>query len=174
MTSAKVRVQHTTREGIQRFIDYQLYGMLKACSYFGTAGLFVRKAEEESVSKFLENERILLGRVRDSAQALRRYFRMLDERGIVDQGDIAIRKEKDPLRIEVGASCPYRTVCEWADREQRLPRCFRAIAFAEVLRRSTGRPYEGLLDRFGLPCHLTLAPSRLGAGAKGKREKRLG
>ena len=155
---------HVTKEGIQSLLDFWLYGILKSTSELGTAGLFLRRTEEEAVSRFIETERMHLGRARDPEQAIRSYLRVLDERGIMDERDVSLHRDGDRVGLEIGPLCPYRTVCGWINAEKPLQRCFRAIAFAEFLRGCTGRHYEGTLDAFGLPCQVTLAPSRIEVG----------
>lgn len=161
MTPSDGRVTHTTKEGIQRLTEFWLYAVLKASSDLGAAGVLLRRIEEEAVSKFLGHEHIDLGSTSDPEEAIHRYMEALDRRGMMDADAIVTRRERDAVHVEIGLACPYRTVCEWAESEHRLRRCFRATAFSEVLRRTTGRLYEERLDSFGVPCRITMSPSRL-------------
>lgn len=155
------RTDRTTKEGIQRFAEFWLYAVLKASSDLGTTGVFLRKVEEYAISRFLEQEHVELGRIPDPAEAIRRYMHALGERGMMDEQAVTTRMDGQRVRVEVGLACPYRSVCEWANGEHSLERCFRATAFKEILQRCTGRRYEGTLEVFGVPCRVTLSRSRL-------------
>src|SRR6058998_49367 len=43
----------TTKEGLQRLLDFFVYGMLRAAESLGNAPLFLRTVEEEGLRKFL-------------------------------------------------------------------------------------------------------------------------
>ncbi len=161
MTSRKPHISHTTKEGVQLFTEFWLYALLKSCSDLGTTDVLLRKIEEEAVSKFLNHEHIELGHVRDPEEVIRRYMHALGERGMMDERAVATRPAGAQVHVEIGRACPYRSVCEWANAEHLLERCFRAMAFTEILQRCTGRRYEGTLDAFGVPCKVTMSRSQL-------------
>lgn len=162
MTKEKARDDPTTKEGLHDFMNYWLYGMLKTSSDLGTEGLFLRKTEEAAVDKFLDEVGLSLGRSHDPEQIIEAYHRGMEERGMLNRAAIAIHMDGERLRFEIGQACPYRTVCGWAHAEGRLRRCFRTLAFAEVLRRATGRVWDGTLEEYGIPCRVSVAPTRLG------------
>ncbi len=137
--------------------------MLKSASELGTADLVLRKVEEAAVAKFIDRVRAELSGARTAEEAVRRYLGALNRDGIMDQRDVTLRADGNRLRMQIGALCPYRTVCDWANAEQPLHRCFRVISLSEAIHCCTGHRYDGTLDRFGLPCELTLFPSPIEA-----------
>ncbi len=163
MTAAKISDPHITKEGTQQLLDYWLYGLLKSAAELGTADLVLRKVEEAAVSRFTDRVRAELRGARTAEEAVRRYLAALDRDGIMDQRDVTVRADGNRLRVSIGALCPYRTVCNWANAEQPLHRCFRVISLSEAIHCCTGHRYDGKLDRFSLPCELTLYPSQVGA-----------
>lgn len=161
MKATKTRDDPTTLKGAKDFLNYWLYGMLKTSSDLGAEGVFLRNAEEAAVQKFLEVGHLDLGDVRVPEEILEAYHRAMEERGMLDRTAITMRRDGERLRFEIGQACPYRTVCGWAHAEGRLRRCFRTLAFAEVLLRQTGRVWDGTLEEFGIPCRVSVSPSRL-------------
>lgn len=164
MTATEPREDPPATTGSKKFLDYWLYGVLKASAALGTEGVLLRKVEEAAVTRFLEDAHVDLGRARTPEEIIRNYSRAAHERHLADQGAIAMRADGDRLRFEIGQACPYRTVCGWAHAEGRLQRCFRTLAFAEVLTQRTGRVWDGTLEEFGMPCRSTVSPTRLEVG----------
>ncbi len=163
MTTAKAHDSHVTKEGTQRLLDYWLYGLVRSASELGTADLVLRKVEEAAVSRFIDRVRAEIKDARTAEEAVHRYLHALDRDGIMDRRDVTLRADEDRLHLRIGALCPYRTVCEWANAEQPLRRCFRVISLSEAIHCCTGHRYDGTLDRFGLPCEVTLFPSHIEA-----------
>ncbi len=160
MKRSKAADEHTTREGAQRLLEFWLYGILKASQELGTSELFVRKIEEAAVDKFVEEEHAGSRHFTDPAHAIRAYVQLLDDRGMMEASAATVRGDGERAKVEIGAACPYRAVCNWVHSEGHLSRCFRATAFVEYLERSMGRRYDPTLDEFGVPCKITLSPSK--------------
>ncbi len=163
MTTAKRPGRDAASEGMRTFLDYWLYGVVKTSAELGNAPVFLRSVQEDSIRKLLENENLSFGGARDPVEVLRIYNEHLDGMGIIDAKDVRTRGDGDGLEVTVGASCPYRSVCDWIHDDGATPPCFRAVALSEVLRLASRRQYDGRLMRFDLPCHITLKPIRMEA-----------
>lgn len=144
--------------GLQGFLDYWLYGVVKTAEELGNARVFLRAVQEDSIRKFLENERVSFGKPCDPLELVRSYDRHLDAMGILEASDIDYRTEGEALEMTVGATCPYRSACNWLNDDGATPPCFRAVALSEVLRIAGRRRYEGKLRTFSVPCRLTFSP----------------
>ena len=167
MTTAKRSERDAASEGMRTFLDYWLYGVVKTAGELGNAPVFLRSVQEDSIRKLLENENLSFGGVRDPVDVLRIYNEHLDGMGIIEADDVRTRRDGDDLHVTVGASCPYRSVCNWTHEDGGTPPCFRAVALSEVLRLACQRQYHGRLVRFDLPCQITLKPVRMEAANDG-------
>ena len=150
-------------QGMRTFLDYWLYGVVKTAAELGNAKVFLRSVQEDSIRKLLQNEHLAFGDARDPCEILQRYDRHLDSMGIIDHDDVRYAADGAGLRVTVGASCPYRSFCNWIHDEGATPPCFRAVALSEVLRIVGKRHYDGRLTRFDVPCRLTLKPMEMEA-----------
>ena len=144
--------------GVQRHLDYWLYGIVKVANGLGNTRSFLRAVQEETIQKLLERNRLAFPTDGDPIELLRAYTGRLDERGILDADDVAFHRTGEHLSATIGDSCPYRSTCNWLHEDGEPLPCFRAIAMGEVLRLATGRANELRLTRFGVPCHVTFKP----------------
>ena len=135
--------------------------MEKVTSLFGNAQLFLRTAEHEMLKKLFVTQKLDLSVSQDPATVCERYTKELDREGIMDNRDTVFRRDGNRVAVEIGTQCPYRQTCTWIQEEGLRIHCFRAVALTEVLRLVLDRDFEGKLDSFGIPCKITLSPTRL-------------
>lgn len=154
-------------KGLQSFLDYWLYGVVRTSENLGNARMFLRSVQEESIRKLLDTEELSFGKSRDPLHILRAYDQHLDRLGILDGNDAEYRGEGDGVHLAMGPSCPYRTACNWIHAEGTPLHCFRTDALGEVLRILTHRTYDGVLDDFGVPCQITFKPLHLEVDSDG-------
>lgn len=147
-----------TAEGLQKFLNYWLYGCLKTAGELGNTKVFMRTIEQEALGKFIESEARDLQMAPDAETACRAYMKDLDRRGIMDSGDLVCQSQGDQLRVQIGAGCPYRRTCDWIHEEGAPVHCFRAVALSEMLRITLKQVNGWTLDAFGVPCTITLKP----------------
>lgn len=153
--------------GVQSHLEYWLYGIVKVSAELGNARGFLRAVQEETIRKLVEDEDLTFPEGADPLEVLKTYNRRLDARGILDADDIAYHRKGRDLTITIGASCPYRSACNWLHEEKVPLPCFRAIAMGELLRLAAHESYDGRLTRFDLPCHITLNRGSLEASGHG-------
>lgn len=167
MTSDPRPASKDVPHGMRTFLDYWLYGVVKTAAELGNAPVFLRSVQEDSIRKLLQNEHLEFGGARDPIEILRIYDRHLDSMGILDRADVGYATDGAGLRVTVGGSCPYRSICNWIHEEGSAPPCFRAVALSEVLRIIAKRQYDGRLARFAVPCHILFQPVSLEAASDG-------
>jgi hypothetical protein len=153
---------------MQTFLEYWLYGVVKTAGDLGNARVFLRSVQEDSIRKLLENEQLAFGTAQEPIEILRIYDGHLDSMGILDRADVRYEPDGVDLRVTVGASCPYRSICNWIHEEGTTPPCFRAVALSEVLRIVGKHHYSGRLERFDVPCQLTFKPNAMEATDNGR------
>ncbi len=146
---------------MQSHLDYWLYGLVKVTAELGNTRSFLRAVQEETIQKFLDTQDLEISEDMDTVEILRRYNRRLDDRGILDADDVAYHRKDGTLQVTVGATCPYRTTCDWLHEDGIALPCFRAIAMGELLRLVTRHPHDTKLSRFGVPCHITFTRGAL-------------
>jgi hypothetical protein len=152
-----------TAGGIRDFLDYWMYGVLKSARDLGNTRVFLRQVQEESFRKFMETERLELPPAGDPVSVIRAYSHDFDARGILGTDDVVIGGDRDDVRLEIGAGCPYRSTCRWIHGEGEPIPCFQAIALSEVLRRVCDEDFAWTLRSFGIPCAFTLNPTHMEA-----------
>src|SRR6266571_4047820 len=104
----------STKEGLQRLLDFFVYGMLRASEMLGNVPGF--QAPD------------------DPADACRQYMQAGDEGGLFDSSDSVFRGDGDSVHAEIGDKCVYRRVCKMRHDEGLQVHCIRAFALAEMLR----------------------------------------
>src|SRR6266498_705358 len=124
----------STKEGLQRLLDFFVYGMLRASERLGNAPLFLRTIEEEGLRKFLTTNMPQFQAPDDPAEACRQYMQAGDEGGLFDGSDSMFRGDGDSVHAEIGDKCIYRRVCTMRHDEGLPVHCIRAFALAEMLR----------------------------------------
>src|SRR6266540_1803908 len=125
----------STKEGLQRLLDFFVYGMLRASEMLGNAPLFLRTIEEEGLRKFLTTNMPRFQAPDDPAEACRQY-------------------------MQIGDKCVYRRVCTMRHDEGLPVHCIRAFALAEMLRIRLDADFDWKLERFGRPCRITLTRAK--------------
>lgn len=147
----------TTKEGLERLLEFFVYGMLKAADALGNAPLFIRTVEEEGLRKFLLINMPQLQTPDEPADACRSYTQAVDESGLFDGSDSVFRGDAKAVHAEIGDKCIYRRVCTMRHDEGLPVHCIRAYALAEMLRIRLEADFDWKLDRFGRPCRVTLS-----------------
>src|SRR3989475_5018249 len=110
----------TTKEGLQRLLDFFVYGMLRAAESLGNAPLFLRSVEEEGLRKFLLIEMPKFKASANAKEACEAYTKSIDEGGLFATTDTTFTGDEDTVQAEIGDLCPYRR--GWAQRPaQRHP-----------------------------------------------------
>ncbi len=144
-----------TTEGLQSHLDYWPYGMVKVAGELGNTRSFLRSLQEATIVKLLDTQPLEVTRDMSPIEILQRYNRDLDDRGILDDDDVAYHKTGTAFTTTVGQTCPYRTTCDWLYEDGIPLPCFRAVAMGELLRLVAHHAFDARLTRFGVPCHLT-------------------
>jgi len=152
-----------TTEGLKKFLNSWLYGVLQTAKELGNAEVFMRKVQEVGIRRFLEVEGLRFEGLKDPLAVCRRYTEQLDDLGVMDASDVGYAAEGDALRLTIGATCPYRETCDGIHARGEPVHCYRATAFAEMLRIVLDRDYDPAPVVFGLPCRVQLLPMRLEA-----------
>ena len=152
----------TTEEGLQRLLDFFVYGMLRAAESLGNAPLFLRTVEEEGLRKFLLIDFPKFQASENPKEACEAYTKSIDEGGLFATTDTAFTATEGTVHAEIGDLCPYRRVCTMRHDERHPVHCIRAFALAEMLRIRLDADFDWKLDRFGRPCRITLSRTRWG------------
>lgn len=148
-----------TKEGLERLVEFFVYGMLRAAESLGNAPLFLRTVEEEGLRKFLLANTPTFQGSDNITQACDEYTKAADGAGLLDGSDTVFRGDSDTVHAEIGDHCPYRRVCTLRHDEGRPVHCIRAFALSEMLRIRLEADFDWKLTRFGRPCRITLARS---------------
>src|SRR5207245_1580895 len=101
----------TTKEGLQRLLDFFVYGMLRAAESLGNAPLFLRTVEEEGLRKFLLINFPKFQASEDPKEACEAYTKSIDEGGLFARTDTTFTGDADTVHAEIGDLCAYRRVC---------------------------------------------------------------
>src|SRR5437867_1308796 len=72
----------TTKEGLQRLLEFFVYGMLRAAESLGNAPLFLRTVEEEGLRKFLLIDFPKFQASENPKEACEAYTKSIDEGGL--------------------------------------------------------------------------------------------
>src|SRR2546428_2673430 len=124
----------TTKEGLQRLLDFFVYGMLRAAESLGNAPLFLRSVEEEGLRKFLLIEMPKFKASANAKEACEAYTKSIDEGGLFATTDTTFTGDEDTVQAEIGDLCPYRRLCApRRDEGPPGPRA-RAVPFAAPVR----------------------------------------
>src|SRR2546425_12924377 len=138
----------TTKEGLQRLLDFFIYGMLRAAESLGNAPLFLRTVEEEGLRKFLLINFPKFQASENPKEACEAYTKSIDEGGLFATTDTTFTGDANTVRAEIGDLCPYRRLCTVRHHERHPAPCIPGFAPAGEL---PPRPAEN----FGLknaPC----------------------
>ncbi|TLZ77019.1 MAG: hypothetical protein E6K07_07765 [Methanobacteriota archaeon] len=152
----------TTKEGLQRLLDFFVYGMLRAAESLGNAPLFLRTVEEEGLRKFLLINFPKFQASENPKEACEAYTKSIDEGGLFVTTDTTFTGDSNTVHAEIGDLCPYRRVCTMRHDERHPVHCIRGFALAEMLRLRLEEDFDWKLERFGRPCRLTLSRTRWG------------
>src|SRR2546427_13032458 len=98
----------TTKAGLQRLLDFFVYGMLRAAESLGNAPLFLRSVEEEGLRKFLLIEMPKFKASANAKEACEAYTKSIDEGGLFATTDTTFTGDEDTVQAEIGDLCPYR------------------------------------------------------------------
>lgn len=151
-----------TKEGVQRLMEFFLYGMLRAAESVGTVEPFIRMMEEEALRKFML---VNMPGFKGSPTALetcRSYTAQLEASGLMGVTDTTFRGDDASIRGEIGEQCAYRRVCTMRHDEGLPVYCIRALALAEMLRIHLDVNYSWRLESFGVPCRVRLTRAQWG------------
>lgn len=146
----------TTKEGLQRLLDFFVYGVLRAAESLGNAPLFMRTVEETALRRYLLVNMPTFKATDHATEACIAYTKAADEGGFFDASDSTFRGDADTVHAEIGDRCPYRKVCTSRHDEGLPVHCIRAFALAEALRIRLEADFDWKLSRFGRPCKVTL------------------
>src|SRR5256712_10726758 len=98
----------TTKEGLQRLLDFFIYGMLRAAESLGNAPLFLRTVEEEGLRKFLLINFPKFQASGNPKEACEAYTKSIDEGGLFATTDTTFTGDADIVDAEIGDLCAYR------------------------------------------------------------------
>lgn len=146
----------TTKEGLQRLLDFFIYGMLRAAESLGNAPLFMRTVEETGLRKFLLQSMPTFQASDNATEACEAYTKAGDASGFFESRDATFRGDADSVQGEIGDLCPYRGVCTLRHDEGLPVHCIRAFALSEMLRIRLEADFDWKLTRFGRPCRIKL------------------
>src|SRR2546428_12706043 len=124
----------TTKEGLQRLLDFFIYGMLRAAESLGNAPLFLRTVEEEGLRKFLLINFPKVQAAENPKEACEAYTKSIDEGGLFVTTDTTFTGDAHTVHAEMGALCPSRRVWTIRHDERRPVHCILVVALAELLR----------------------------------------
>src|SRR2546428_11836635 len=156
----------TTKEGLQRLLDFFVYGMLRAAESLGNAPLFLRSVEEEGLRKFLLIEMPKFKASANAKEACEAYTKSIDEGGLFATTDTTFTGDEDTVQAEIGDLCPYRRGGAPPPRHRPPPPPPPAVALAAEAPRRRRPPFglrnpQGCRARGGTPCP---TPTRGGPG----------
>lgn len=146
----------TTMDGLQRLLDFFIYGMLAASESLGNPQLFLRTVEEQGLRKFMLFTMPRFQASEDAMEACRAYTKELDAEGLFDGSDTTFREEDHQIHVEIGDHCAYRPVCTMRHDEGRPVHCIRAVALVEMLRIRLEADFDWRLQTFGRPCWIRI------------------
>lgn len=150
----------TTKEGLQKLLEFFLYGMLRAADTLGNAPVFLREVEEEGLRNLMLLNMPKFRASDNATEACAAYTKEVDEEGMFDASDTVFRGEGHSVHAEIGDRCAYRRVCTMR-HDQGLPvHCIRAYALAQMLRIRLDAEFEWKLERFARPCRITITRAR--------------
>src|SRR3989441_4852770 len=152
----------TTKEGLQRLLDFFVYGMLRAAESLGNAPLFLRSVEEEGLRKFLLIEMPKFKASANAKEACEAYTKSIDEGGLFATTDTTFTGDEDTVQAEIGDLCPYRRGGTPRPDERPPGPPLPAVALAGMLPVPPRAPFVWELDRFGRPGRVTLFPTHWG------------
>jgi len=145
-----------TKEGLQKLLEFFLYGMLRTSESLGNVELFLRRVEEEGLRKFMiVNMPKFMGSA-SAADACKAYTREADAEGLFEGSDTSFREDGGTIRADIDARCTYRRVCTLRHDEGLPIHCIRAYGLAEMLRIRLDAHYDWTLEAFGLPCRIRM------------------
>ena len=151
-----------TKEGLEKLVEFFVYGMLRAAESLGNAPLFLRAVEEAGLRKFLITDMPTFQPTDDAMETCQAYTKAADEGGLYDGGDTVFRGDDNTVRAEIGDHCPDHRVCTMRHDEGLTVHCVRAFAHAEMRRIRTDGDFDWKLERFGRPCRITSTRARWG------------
>src|SRR3972149_6902274 len=82
----------TTKDGLQKMLEFFLYGMMRASDALGNTPLFLRSIEEEGLRKFMGVNMPRFHATDDAVQACRAYTAEVDAEGLFDAPATSFRK----------------------------------------------------------------------------------
>src|SRR5256885_1133940 len=85
----------TTKEGLQRLLDFFVYGMLRAAESLGNAPLFLRTVEEEGLRKFLLINFPKFQASENPKEACEAYTKSIDEGGLFVTTDTTFTRDDE-------------------------------------------------------------------------------
>jgi len=147
----------TTQEGLQRLLEFFIYGILRAADSFGNTPLLMRTVEEEGLRRLMDVNMPGFHESPDPLETCRAYTKAVDASGLFDGSDTVFRGDASGVEAEIGDRCVYRRVCTMRQEEALPVYCIRAAALAEMLRIRLEADFRWKLEAFGRPCHLTLS-----------------
>ena len=146
----------TTEDGLQRLLDFFIYGMLRASESLGNTPVFLRTVEEAGLLRFMLVNMPEFRASADPVEACRAYTEAVDRAGLFDGSDTAFRGDNGSVEAEVGDRCVYRRVCAMRSDEDLPVHCIRALALTEMLRIQLDADYRWKLESFGRPCRFSM------------------
>src|SRR2546428_4128385 len=147
----------TTKEGLQRLLDFFVYGMLRAAESLGNAPLFLRSVEEEGLRKFLLIEMPKFKASANAKEACEAYTKSIDEGGLFATTDTTFTGDEDTVQAEIGDLCPYRRGCTMRHDARPPAPSIPAVASAGMLRDPPGAEFVWKIHRVGRPCRVSLS-----------------
>src|SRR5213594_2066604 len=97
----------TTKEGLQRLLDFFIYGMLRAAESLGNAPVFLRSVEEEGLRKFLLIDMPKYRVLENAKEACEEYTRSIDEGGLFTTTGTSFSGDEDTVHAVIGYLCPH-------------------------------------------------------------------
>src|SRR6059058_4120597 len=107
----------TTKEGLQRLLDFFLYGMLRAAESLGNAPLFLRSVEEEGLRKFLLIDMPKFKASANAKEACEAYTKSIDEGGLYHAGAGAGQAASGMVEFRSGRDLPEQRAAVPADSD---------------------------------------------------------
>src|SRR5436309_5328651 len=99
-----------TKEGLQRLLDFFVYGMLRAAESLGNAPLFLRTVEEEGLRKFLLINFPKFQASANPKEACEAYTKAIDEGRLFTTTDTTFMGDEDTVHAEIGDLSACRVV----------------------------------------------------------------
>lgn len=147
----------TTKEGLQRLLDFFVHGMLAASESLGNPRLFLRTVEDQGQRKFMLINIPRFQASNNAIETCQAYTKERDAEGLFDGSDTVFRGDDDEIQVEIGDRCVYRRVCTMRQDEGRSVHCIRTIALEEMLRIRLDANFDWKLQSFGRPCQIRMA-----------------